>query len=80
MPEGTDTPTVRVLPEEEWDDELQKAAEDVYWRTGKEVEYVLGALEVYGSDGKHAPRPRRLAAKTGLSSSRRTICASARSR
>ena len=51
MPEGTDTPTVRVLPEEEWDDELQKAAEDVYWRTGKEVEYVLGALEVYGSDG-----------------------------
>ena len=51
VPEGTDTPTVRVLPEEEWDDELQKAAEDVYWRTGKEVEYVLGALEVYGSDG-----------------------------
>ena len=51
VPEGTDTPTVRVLPEEEWDDELQRAAEDVYWRTGKEVEYVLGALEVYGSDG-----------------------------
>ena len=51
VPKGTDTPTVRVLPEEEWDDELQKAAEDVYWRTGKEVEYVLGALEVYGSDG-----------------------------
>lgn len=51
VPEGTDTPTARVLPEEEWDDELQRAAEDVYWRTGKEVEYVLGALEVYGSDG-----------------------------
>lgn len=51
VPEGSDTPTVRVLPEEEWDDELQRAAEDVYWRTGKEVEYVLGALEVYGSDG-----------------------------
>lgn len=51
VPEGTDTPAVRVLPEEEWDKELQRTAEDVYWRTGKEVKYVLGALEVHSPDG-----------------------------
>ena len=51
MPEGTETENLRVLPEEAWDDELRSTAEEVYWRTGKAVQYVLGSIEVRDGAG-----------------------------
>ena len=48
---GTDTATSTVYPEELWDDELQRVAEEIYNRAGREVTYVIGSLEVEGADG-----------------------------
>ena len=48
---GTDTATSTVYPEELWDDELQRVAEEIYNRAGREVTYVIGSLEVEGTDG-----------------------------
>ena len=51
IPEGTDTRNVRVLPETDWDDVLISTAEQVRGATGRDVQYVLGSIEVRTADG-----------------------------
>ena len=51
IPEGTDTRNVRVLPETDWDDALVSTAEWVRGATGRDVQYVLGSIEVRTADG-----------------------------
>ncbi len=48
---GTDTPSVTVMEETEWDDAMRSAAERVRRETGREVTYVLGGIQVQTSDG-----------------------------
>lgn len=49
---GTDARTVRVLPEDAWDGELRDTARKVRRETGLGVRFVLGGIQVTGSDGE----------------------------
>lgn len=51
---GTDTANVLVMPQELWDNEMVQVAQDVQARTGDTVTYVLGDIEVSGTDGRVA--------------------------
>lgn len=51
---GTDTANVLVMPQELWDTEMVQVAQDVQARTGATVTYVLGDIEVSGTDGRVA--------------------------
>ena len=48
---GTDTANVLVMPQELWDTEMVQVAQEVQARTGATVTYVLGDIEVSGTDG-----------------------------
>ena len=48
---GTDTANVLVMPQELWDTEMVQVAQEVQARTGSAVTYVLGDIEVSGTDG-----------------------------
>lgn len=48
---GTDARTVRVLPEGAWDGQLRQTARRVRQETGLGVRFVLGGIQVTGSDG-----------------------------
>lgn len=48
---GTDARTVRVLPEDAWDRELQAVARRVRRETGLPVRFTLGSMEMVRSDG-----------------------------
>lgn len=52
LPEGTDRAQNTVLPEEHWDAELRDAAARLRRITGKDVTFVLGGIEIVGTDGK----------------------------
>lgn len=47
---GTDAKSVRVLPESAWDSTLRDTARKVRRETGKGVRFVLGGIQVTGSD------------------------------
>jgi len=47
---GTDTKSIRLLPEELWDDEMSAVAERIYNETGKRVQYVLGPIQIRGAN------------------------------
>lgn len=49
---GTDTRTVRVLPEDVWDGELRSIARQVRRETGLSVRFTLGPMETVRSDGQ----------------------------
>lgn len=51
---GTDTANVLVMPQELWDTEMVQVAQEVQARTGDTVTYVLGDIEVSGTDGRVA--------------------------
>ena len=54
LPRGTETAKVLVMPQELWDNEMVQVAQDVQARTGDTVTYVLGDIEVSGTDGRVA--------------------------
>lgn len=49
---GTDARTVQVLPETAWDGELRDTARKVRRETGLGIRFVLGGIQVTGSDGE----------------------------
>ena len=49
---GTDAKTVRVLPENSWDDGLRNLAQRVRRETGLNVRFTLGPMEMVRSDGQ----------------------------
>lgn len=51
---GTDEPTVKIYPEELWDDHLRATAARIYDETNKQVTFVLGAIQVRGRNGATA--------------------------
>lgn len=48
---GTEDKTLRVMPENLWDDEMRATAEAVHSRTGKATTFVVGGILVNSSDG-----------------------------
>lgn len=49
---GTDAKTIRVVPQELWDAEMSAVAERIYNETGKQVEYVLGPIQIRGANNR----------------------------
>lgn len=50
---GSQSATLRVMPEELWDDAMKNTAERIRKETGKRVTYVIGGLMIDGPDGAH---------------------------
>ena len=48
---GTDNKSVRVVPQEHWDEEMRRIARRIENETGLAVRYVLGPVEIRGADG-----------------------------
>lgn len=48
---GTNEKTVRVMPEELWDDAQRTTAQRIQEKTGKQVTFVVGGLLINGPDG-----------------------------
>ena len=49
---GTATRNIKVLPSEMWDDALARTAEQIQADTGKNVTFVLGRIQIRGTNGK----------------------------
>ena len=47
---GTDARVTRVIPEEHWDAAMQQTAQRVQRETGKQVTFVVGAIQMRGQD------------------------------
>ncbi|MBQ3214904.1 MAG: hypothetical protein IJB11_02165, partial [Oscillospiraceae bacterium] len=48
---GTDTKNLRLMPQELWDDDMIAVADRIYNETGKQVQFVLGKIQVKGASG-----------------------------
>ena len=51
---GTESRNVQVLPQEHWDSEMAELADRIYEETGKNVDYVVGRIQIRGSSGNVA--------------------------
>lgn len=49
---GTDAKSIKVVPQEHWDGEMQQLAERLYQETKKQVSFVTGKIQIRGKDGK----------------------------
>ena len=56
LPRGTDAKTLQVIPESSWDESLQATAERVRQETGLEPVFVVGGIQIAGTDGARLVR------------------------
>lgn len=48
---GTEARNIQVMPREYWDSDMSELAERIYNETGKNVTYVMGRIQIRGSEG-----------------------------
>ena len=56
LPRGTDAKTLQVIPESSWDESLRATAERVRQETGLEPVFVVGGIQIAGTDGARLVR------------------------
>lgn len=56
LPRGTDAKTLQVIPESTWDESLRATAERVRQETGLEPVFVVGGIQIAGTDGARLVR------------------------
>lgn len=51
LPNGTEEREIQVMPESQWDAQMQQTAQRISYETGKPVTYVLGSIRIRQADG-----------------------------